>query len=322
VTATSFGAPAGPQPGSPPQAAPAPPPEISVRPPDLLPAQREALRSADRGSARGGGGWAELPALVLVALVLAFLIKTFLVQAFYIPSGSMLETLQINDRVLVEKLSFRFGDPERGDVIVFRRPDAPARTGPGAVVRSFLEGIGLVAPNEEIDLIKRVVGLPGETVEIVDGRVLVDGVALAEPYVIDDQRSFPPVTVPEGEYYMLGDNRANSDDSRYSLGTVPRENVVGRAFVILWPPRNATLRLGHDHDEVEAPAEEVGAAAAPGLADCRPPRLPLSSAVGAPGVGALVPDDRCSRALADERPLATTSHRVATSVHRPEAIAP
>lgn len=223
--------------------------ERSIRPPDLAPAQLAAVRGGSSGGRAGRGGLGELPVLLLVALVLAFLIKTFLVQAFYIPSGSMLDTLQLNDRVLVEKVSLRFREPRRGEVVVFRRPGATAATGPGAVVRSFLEGIGLIAPDEEIDLIKRVIGLPGETLEIVDGEVRVDGVPLTEPYTINDERSFPAVTVPDGEYYMLGDNRANSDDSRYGLGTVPRDDVVGRAFVILWPPGNATLRLGHHHDQ-------------------------------------------------------------------------
>jgi signal peptidase I len=247
-------------------------PARSVRPPDLAHDDREALRAEDAPAGRRGGGLGELPVLLVVALVLAFLIKTFLVQAFYIPSGSMLDTLQINDRVLVEKVSFRFRDPARGEIIVFRRPGAEAAQGPGAVLRSFFEGLGLVAPDEEIDLIKRVVGLPGETVEIVDGEVRVDGVGLTEPYTLPDGRSFPAVTVPDGHYYMLGDNRSNSDDSRYGLGTVPRDDVIGRAFVILWPPSSATLRLRHDHD---APAEEddeaLGAAA-----DCPHPPAGLS----------------------------------------------
>lgn len=239
----------------------APPPEVSVRPPDLSPADRRALRADEprRGRRRSRGALAELPVLIVVALVLAFLIKTFLVQAFYIPSGSMLDTLQINDRVLVEKVSYRSRDPERGEVIVFRRPNAPERSGPVAVVRSFLEGTGLMAPDEEIDLIKRVVGLPGETIAIDGGVVSVDGTPLQEPYVLPDDRTFAPVHVPEGHYFMLGDNRGNSDDSRYTLGTVPRENVVGRAFVILWPPSNATLELAHDHEAAGRPASARGA---------------------------------------------------------------
>lgn len=222
-------------------------PERSIRPPDLSLSERAALHAGDGPSSRRRSGLGELPVLLLVALVLAFLIKTFLLQAFYIPSGSMMDTLQINDRVLVEKVTFRFREPRRGEVIVFKRPGAELATGPAAVVRSFFEGIGLLAPNAEIDLIKRVIGLPGETVEIVDGVVMIDGQPIDEPYLLEDGRSFPPLTIPEDAYYMLGDNRANSDDSRYGLGTVPRDDVVGRAFVILWPVPRATFTLRHDH---------------------------------------------------------------------------
>ncbi len=223
-----------------------PKPGRSVRPPDLGPEQREALRRVDGARARRRGV-GELPVLVLVAVLLAFVIKGLLVQAFYIPSGSMQDTLLINDRVLVEKMSYRFRDPERGEIIVFQRPGARAGGGPAALVQSFLEGLGIVAPDADIDLIKRVIGLPGETVEVRDGVVHVDGVRLDEPYILADGRDFPRVEVPAGEYFMLGDNRSNSDDSRYSLGTVPREAVVGRAFVILWPPVRATLRMDHDY---------------------------------------------------------------------------
>jgi signal peptidase I len=253
--------------------------ERSVRPPDLLPAQRAALRGPQRRPGKDGG-LGELPVLIAVALLLAFLIKTFLVQAFYIPSGSMLDTLQLNDRVLVEKVSFRFRDPDRGEIIVFRRPGAEVAGGPTAVVRSFLEGVGLLAPDEEIDLIKRVVGLPGEIIEIVDGEVRIDGVPLEEPYTLPDGRSFAAVRVPEGHYYLLGDNRSNSDDSRYGLGMVPREAVVGRAFLILWPPGNATFRLGHPHPDLAgtaAPEAEPPAAQPPGPPAVQPPEADPSA---------------------------------------------
>lgn len=198
---------------------------------------------ADRPSRRPG----ELPMLLLMALFLAFVIKTFLVQAFYIPSGSMIPTLQVNDRVLVEKVTYRFREPERGDVIVFRREGAEVRRGPMDVLRNFLEGLGLVPPDADIDLIKRIVGLPGETIEIRDGVVRIDGAPLDEPYAASETRDFPPTLVPPGEFFMLGDNRSNSEDSRYGLGTVPRANVVGRAFLILWPPSRATVEVDHDY---------------------------------------------------------------------------
>ncbi|HUG84154.1 MAG TPA: signal peptidase I [Euzebya sp.] len=189
--------------------------------------------------------------LIVVALLLAFLIKSFAMQAFFIPSGSMLETLQIGDRVLVEKFSYRLREPERGEVIVFRRPGlADEGFSPVATWRSFLEGIGLSQPDPDRDLIKRIIGLPGETVETIGGVVHVNGLPLDEPYTTPETRDFAPVTVPEGEYYVLGDNRGNSLDSRFSLGTVPAENIVGRTFAIIWPPSTATLEVDTDYSGV------------------------------------------------------------------------
>jgi signal peptidase I len=227
----------------------------SVRPADVDEEARERLRS-DGGKGGKRSSIAELPMLVLAALVLAFLIKTFLVQAFYIPSGSMIPTLEIGDRVLVEKVTYRFREPQRGEVIVFSRPGYdPGPRSVGTVVRSFLEGLGLVQPNAEIDLIKRVIGLPGETVEIRKGRVLINGEPLDESYAQPETRDYGPTEVPADHLFMLGDNRMNSDDSRFSLGTVPLSNVVGKAFVILWPPASATLSLDQDYPGVgETPA--------------------------------------------------------------------
>ena len=194
----------------------------------------------------------EMWGLIVVALLLAFLIKTFLVQAFYIPSGSMIPTLEISDRVLVEKVSYRFRQPERGEIIVFQRPGSEgARSGVSGQLRSFLEGLGLAQPDADIDLIKRVIGLPGETVRIRKGVVFVNGKRLTEDYAQPESRSFPKTTVPEGELFMMGDNRMNSQDSRFpELGTVPLDNVVGRAFVILWPPGRATTKLDQDYPGV------------------------------------------------------------------------
>ena len=222
----------------------------SVRPATLEPEQRAVILANE---SRATAVEAELrsrietPLLVVVALVLAFLIKTFVVQAFYIPSGSMIPTLQIGDRVLVEKLSFLAREPRRGEVLVFRRPGAvDVDSGIAGAARSFLEGLGLVQPREDIDLIKRLMGLPGETVELRDGVLYVDGEPLREDYAQLDDRDFGPVTVPDGELFFLGDNRGNSDDSRYGLGTVPVDNIVGRAFVILWPPTHADVTLAED----------------------------------------------------------------------------
>lgn len=199
----------------------------------------------------------EIPVLLAGALLVAIVIKSFLVQAYYIPSESMVPALEVGDRVLVEKVSFRFRDPQRGEIIVFEHPDAAVEGGVPTVVRSFFEDLGLVRPQQEVALIKRVVGLPGETITVHDGTVMVDGRALAEGTVVADRRSFPAFTVPADSYYMLGDNRGNSDDSRYSLGAVPREEVVGRAFVVLWPPGNASLSL-RTHYAGDQPSPDDG----------------------------------------------------------------
>lgn len=181
--------------------------------------------------------WLELPILVLAALVVAVVIKTFLIQAFYIPSSSMEDTLEINDRVMVNKLAYQFGEVHRGDVVVF---DDPMRTEPqnesflASVQRNVGEAIGLTVPRSEF--IKRVIGLPGETVRIQDNTVFVDAIPLREPYLAPgtDMPEFGPVRVPDGEIFVMGDNRNSSQDSRV-FGTVPIDTIVGKAFIIMWP---------------------------------------------------------------------------------------
>ncbi|HLB39500.1 MAG TPA: signal peptidase I [Actinomycetota bacterium] len=191
----------------------------------------------------------EMPGLILMSLLLAILIKTFLVQAFYIPSGSMENTLKVNDRVLVTKVPYYFHDPERGDVIVFEDPDPnkqPKRSAIGGAVHWLFQGIGFQKPDNE-DFIKRVIGLPGDEVLAKNGKVFVNGVAISEPYARGTTTDFDKVIVPDGMYFVLGDNRGNSMDSRFGLGVVadpqkmpgvgfiPRDNVVGKAFVVVWP---------------------------------------------------------------------------------------
>lgn len=178
--------------------------------------------------------FAELPILVAIALVLAVLVKTLAFQAFYIPSESMVETLQINDRVLVNKISYRLGEPERGDVVVFDRTPDTDESLVGALFRNLAESIGVRTP--EADLIKRVIGLPGETIEIRQNTVFIDGVAIDEPYLEEGIRTtrMEAMTVPEDAYFVMGDNRPRSLDSR-SFGTIGREEIVGKAFVIIWP---------------------------------------------------------------------------------------
>jgi len=179
--------------------------------------------------------------LVATALVIAFLVKTFAAQAFYIPSVSMLPTLEEGDRVVVSRVAYRVHEPRRGDVVVFEATSREAASGdddawPVRVVRGFFETVGLVHPSTE-DFIKRVVGLPGETVEGRDGRIWIDGRALDEPYLTEgtEPGTFAPVKVPEGHLFVMGDNRENSRDSRY-FGPVPIEKVVGRAALRIWPP--------------------------------------------------------------------------------------
>jgi signal peptidase I len=180
----------------------------------------------------------ELPILILVALIVAVLIKTFLVQAFWIPSGSMIPTLEINDRVLVNKLSFAFGEPDRGDVVVFDPPfGVEEETEPllQAIVRNIAESLGLQTPAVE-DLIKRVIAVGGEVIEVKGNQVLVDGVAIDEPYLNRpvSMADFGPVQVPEGAVFVMGDNRARSQDSR-RFGPIDNDSIVGRAFVRVWP---------------------------------------------------------------------------------------
>jgi signal peptidase I len=198
----------------------------------------------------------EIPLLIMVALLIALVLKTFLVQAFVIPSGSMEQTIKIDDRVLVDKLTPWFGwQPERGDVVVFKDPggwleqdeNVVPRDDPVGVkqVRGVLTFIGLLPTDDNQDLIKRVVGVGGDTVVCCDedGQVTVNGLAIDEPYLFPGK---PPseiefeVEVPAGRFFVLGDNRSNSADSRYHLqdpgkGTVPGELVVGQAVVIAWP---------------------------------------------------------------------------------------
>jgi signal peptidase I len=192
------------------------------------------------------GFFTELPVLILIAFVLALVMKTFLVQAFFIPSSSMEPTLLVNDRVLVNKLAYTFREPRRGEVIVFSERgfeplDDPASGPVEDVLSSIGTGLGLVPPAEK-DFIKRIIGLPGETIEMRGGVVYVDDRPLPEAPTTEDgylsardMSDFGPVTVPEGEYFMMGDNRPSSADSRSTLGTIPRADIIGRAFVIIWP---------------------------------------------------------------------------------------
>jgi signal peptidase I len=196
--------------------------------------------------------WRELPILVVVALLLAVLIKTFAIQAFYIPSGSMENTLEINDRVLVNKIIYHIRDIHRGDIVVFNGDgswDPGSVPVKGNVFQQFGDGFasmfGFGRPGDI--LIKRVIGIPGDHVACCDahGRVTVNGVPLSESSYLYPG-SAPSLTrfnivVQPGRLWVMGDNRYYSDDSRDHQGdpgggTVPESVVVGRAFIVIWPP--------------------------------------------------------------------------------------
>jgi signal peptidase I len=167
-------------------------------------------------------------------------VKAFLAQAFYIPSESMAPQLLEHDRVVVSRLAYRLHEPRRGDIVVFPSPAvAPEQEGLLEGLRNdVLEAVALRQPGDR-ELIKRVVGLPGETLEAREGRVLVNGQALVEPYLTADvvTADFGPVTVPAGHVYVLGDNRQNSHDSRYAdIGPIEVDTIVGRAIARVWPP--------------------------------------------------------------------------------------
>lgn len=198
----------------------------------------------------------EVPLFLLCGLVLVVLVKAFVVQAFYIPSGSMETTLLCNDRVLVNRLAYVVGEPARGDVIVFRNWEDVGEDVPSASVLTYVgRSLREAVPwpdrgGRSEDLIKRVIALPGETVEVravgagdeARSIAVVDGTPLAEPYVFSDGHDplspFGPVVVPAGKYFVLGDHRNDSLDSRREADglLVDMDAVVGKAFVRVWPP--------------------------------------------------------------------------------------
>ncbi|XHU95704.1 MAG: signal peptidase I [cyanobacterium endosymbiont of Rhopalodia inflata] len=161
--------------------------------------------------------WIEGIKTIATAAILAFGIRAFVAEARYIPSSSMEPTLQVNDRLIIEKVSYHFQEPKRGDVVVFNPTKALQE-------KDFRDAF-----------IKRVIGLPGETIEVKTGKVYVDGQAIKEKYISEDPNyDYGPVTVPERQYLVLGDNRNNSYDSHY-WGHVPKEKIIGKAFVRFWP---------------------------------------------------------------------------------------
>jgi len=182
----------------------------------------------------------ELPGLILMAFALALLIKSTLLQAFWIPTGSMEPTLNIGDRVIVAKVPYYFHDPRSGDIIVFEEPDPakePERGVLGALAHWLGQGLGFARPDYP-DYIKRVIGEPGDVVWARGGDVYVNGVRLSEPYLEGRTARFPKTTVPVGKLFVMGDNRSNSLDSRFGLGFVPIDRVIGKAVLVIWPVEN------------------------------------------------------------------------------------
>ena len=190
----------------------------------------------------------ETAIIVVAALVISAIVRAFLVQAFYVPSGSMEETLLISDRIIASKITTRISGVNRGEIVVFQDPGGwlpdppPGPDGLRGAIQSGMTFIGLMPTDSGKDLVKRVIGIGGDRVQCcdVEGRILVNGVPLDEPYVIGATDQVPfDITVPEGSMFVMGDNRGNSRDSRYHLetamGTVPISNVVGRVVAVVWP---------------------------------------------------------------------------------------
>jgi signal peptidase I len=254
----------------------------------------ERPAAAGQGKGKRRSFWRELPILIAVALVLAVVIKTFFIQAFWIPSGSMENTLLINDRVLVNKVIYHIRGIHRGDIVVFNGDgswDPGTVPTNGNIFQQFASGFasmfGFGNPGDI--LIKRVIGLPGDSVACCDanGRVTVNGVPLTEQSYLYPG-SAPSIvrfkiTVPQGRLWVMGDNRLYSDDSRDHQGdpgggTVPVSAVIGRAFIIIWPPsRWSILPIPATFEQPRLNAAAAGSA--------RPPD-PLSARVepGSPAV--------------------------------------
>jgi signal peptidase I len=200
----------------------------------------------------------EFPILVIVALLVSLVIKIFLVQFFYIPSGSMENTLQVHDRVAVDKVPFLSKTIKRGDIVVFRDTahwlSDPVSSGEPVVLAKITEGliaVGVLPDPAKQHLVKRVIGVAGDHVVCCNNNKLitVNGVAIHEPYIYRGDNPSDinfDVTVPKGELWVMGDHRGASADSRYHMddinkGMVPVNTVVGRVVSIIWPWRNATI---------------------------------------------------------------------------------
>jgi len=221
------------------------------------------MRPPKRGSL-----FREVPIIVVSALVVSILVKTFLIHFFFIPSGSMENTLKIGDRIAVNKLANFFTDIKRGEVVVFKDPanwlgQAPGETGskPVVAIKNALVTVGILPDPAKQYLIKRVVGVGGDNVICCDakGRLSVNGISINEPYIFSGNKpsdSTFNITVPKGFIWVMGDHRGASADSRFHTddihkGMVPLPDVVGRAFVTVWPLKHVTfLSVGNDLSKV------------------------------------------------------------------------
>lgn len=207
----------------------------------------------------------EYALIVLYALVIAYLLKTFVLRGFYIPSSSMEDTLQINDRVFVNVAGSLFSDAERGDVIVFK--DTQGWMPPAAEsnpVRDVLAFVGVMPDSSSNYLVKRVIGVGGDhVVGGADGTISINGVTIDETYVKEgvNPTDIPfDVIVPQNAYFVLGDNRSNSADSRYHIETntefINEADVEGEVFVVAWPLSNFTFMGGAEEVFADVPASE------------------------------------------------------------------
>jgi signal peptidase I len=277
---------------------------------------KEAAEEANRTTRRKRRSlWRELPVLILIALVIALIIKTFVIQAFFIPTGSMENTLEVGDKVLVNKLVYHFRSIQPGDVVVFDGAGswdlaAPPRPAANPLVRAYDATLGWVVHSiaglfgttpGQTDYVKRVIGVPGDRVVCCNaqGLITVNGVALHEEsylYPGATPSEAPAgysghfsITVPPGRLWVLGDNRAISADSRLHQndpggGTIPEKEVIGRAFMIVWPlSRWRILPIPSTFDQHGIVATAAAAALRSGAVQAGPvaPFLPLGTGLAA-----------------------------------------
>jgi signal peptidase I len=187
------------------------------------------------------GSLIELVTIVAVALGLALGIQAFLVKPFRIPSESMVPTLEVGQRVLVDRVSYRFGDPDRGDIVVFKPPKGSESNSCGIQHSSDSACPRPTEERSDTNFIKRVVATPGDRLKVIDGAVYINGERQREEYARLDAEceicNLPQdITIPDDQYFMMGDNRGESADSR-EWGPVPKKWIIGQAFMTYWPPR-------------------------------------------------------------------------------------